>query len=200
MGGEKTVVQNSSTTTPTATPQENELNQLSIDRIKANRPNQLALDTSMYETMQKILQGQSLPNNLQGIVGVGEGQTQDMVNASIRDIMPQFQSSGILDSGAAAQIASRTAADVRNQNAQFNVGAISQLFNQALGGGSNLGSSFNQQTGQLGSQLSGLRTINQTGSQSTIGMNPFLKSLQTSVGTNLGANLNGPNWLSAARG
>lgn len=183
MSGEKTTIK--SEQSATATPEERQLNQLQLQRIQGNQADQQTLDKNLYGTINTILEGKQLPANLAGITGINEDQTKNMVDASLRDIYPQFQSAGILDSGVAAQIASRTAADVRNSNAQFNVTALSQLFNQALGGGSNLQANSNQQNQVLGNQLAGLRSINQN--QSTIGMNPFLKSFETSLGKTLGS-------------
>ena len=182
MGGEKQTQQGSSQVT--ATPEERELERLQLDRIKANQGNQQILDQNLYNTINTVLQGGTLPSNLAGVTGINEQQTQSMVNQSLRDIAPQFQQAGILDSGAAAQISANTAAGVRNQNAQFNVTALQQLLNQALGGGSNLQANANSSNQVLGSQLAGLRSSSYSGS--TIGMNPFMKSFQQSFGTSLG--------------
>lgn len=137
----------------------------------------------MYNTMNTILTGGALNGNLQGINGIGPQQTQEMVNASLRDIGPQFQASGILNSGEAAQIAGRTAMDTRNANAQFNVTALQQLFNMATGNASNLSSATTGQNQVLGSQLAGLRTMN---SNQTVTRNPFLESFYSSMGQGLG--------------
>lgn len=178
MSGEKTT--NQSSTTATATPQEQALEQMELDRQKANAPQQQQLDNNQYGLANTLLTGGTLPGNLQGAAGVTDAQTQSMVNASLRDIYPQFQSSGILDSGAAIQGGINAAAGVRNQNAQFNVSAIQNLLNQATGSSSNLTGANTQSNSVLGSQLAGLRTTNTSGS--TIGMNPFLKSFQQTMG------------------
>ncbi len=193
--GEKSTQQSS--TTSTATPEERALEQLELTRQQNNAGNQQTLDNNQYSLANTLLTGGSLPGNLQGAAGVSPGQTQEMVNAALRDVSPQFQSAGILDSGAALQAGVRASADVRNQNAQFNVSALQNLLNQALGGSSNLTGANTNSNSVLGSQLAGLRTTNTSGS--TIGMNPFLKSLSTSAGTALGNNFNGPAWLQAAK-
>lgn len=138
---------------------------------------------NLSNNINSILTGQT--PQAQGIGGVNDQQTQSMVNASLRDIYPQFQSAGILDSGEAIQGGVRAAADVRNQNAQFNVSAAQNLFNLASGGQSNLQGQLQSNTNNLSNQLAGLRTVNSSGS--TIGMNPFLKSFQQSAGQNLGS-------------
>ncbi len=138
--------------------------------------------SDLSSNIQAILEGQT--PMAKGIGGIDEAQTQSMVNASLRDIMPQFQSNGILNSGEAAQIANRTAADVRNQNSQFNVSAAQNLFNLASGGQSNLASQYQNSQSAYGSQLAGLRTV--TGNQ-TVTQNPFLNSFETSLGKTLGS-------------
>ncbi len=137
--------------------------------------------SDLSSNIQAILEGQT--PMAKGIGGIDEAQTQSMVNASLRDIMPQFQSNGILNSGEAAQIANRTSADVRNQNAQFNVSAAQNLFNLASGGQSNLQNQYQGSQNAYGGQLAGLRTI--TGSSST-SRNPFLESFYSSAGSALG--------------
>lgn len=190
MGGDKQTTQSSQNQQIqyTATPEERQLEQMQLQRLQGNQGNQQQMDTNSFNLVNSLLTGGNLPGNLQGAMGINENQTQSMVNQSLKDIYPQFQQAGILDSGTAAQIASRTAADVRNSNTQFNVQALQQLLNQAIGGSSNLSQSTTSQNSVLGSQLSGLRSINQSGSYSgsTIGMNPFLKSFQQSAGKTLG--------------
>jgi hypothetical protein len=182
MGKEKTTVGTS--TTATATPEEQELNRIQLERIKGNQANQQSLDSNLYNVMNTILTGGQLNGNLQGINGIGEDQTKAMATQAVQDIAPQFQQGGILDSGVAAALAAKTAGNIRNQNAQFNVVSLQNLFNQALGGSSNLGNAATNQSQVLGGQLAGLRQINST--QTTLGQNPFLKNLQSSAGTSLG--------------
>lgn len=182
MSGEKTQSQQS--TTVTATPEEKAMEALQLQRQQTNAPMQTELDKNQYGLANLLLTGKNLPGNLQGAQGVSDAQNQSMVNSSIRSVLPQFQSAGILDSGIAAQGAIRAAQDTSNQNAQFNVSAFQNLLNQALGGSSNMTNSNTQSNQVLGSQLAGLRSTNTSGS--TIGMNPFLKSLQTSAGSTFG--------------
>lgn len=137
--------------------------------------------------INSILTGQT--PQAQGIGGISDAQNQSMVNQSVRSVLPQFQSAGILDSGIAAQGAIRAAQDTSNANAQFNTSAAQNLFNLASGGQSNLQGQFQGSTNSLVGQLSGLRTINQSGS--TIGMNPFLKSFEQNAGQSLGKTLTG---------
>lgn len=185
ISGEKTTTNSNQSQQATATPQEQQLMQQQIDLNNFMNPYAKQNYADLSGNIDAILNGKT--PMAQGIGGITDAQTQNMVNQSLKDIYPQFQSAGILDSGTAAQIASRTASDVRNQNAQFNVSAAQNLFNLASGGQSNLQNQMQSNTNTLTSQLAGLRSTNSSGSQSTIGMNPFLKSFQTSLGNNLGS-------------
>lgn len=174
--GEKTTTQNSQTAS--ATPEETELNKQQIAMNNFMRPYAQQTYGNLSNNINAILTGQT--PQAQGIGGVSDAQNQSMVNQSVRSVLPQFQSAGILDSGIAFQGATRAAQDTSNQNAQFNVSAAQNLFNLASGGQSNLQGQLQGGVNSLSSQLAGLRTVNQSGS--TIGMNPFLKSMQTSAG------------------
>lgn len=181
MGADKTTQK----TSTEATPEERQLNQLQLEQAKAFDPIQRQLNTNGGNLINQLLTGQALPGYLQGALGVSDEQTQSMVDASLRDLYPQFQSSGILDSGVAASIAGRTAGDIRNQNAQFNVQALQQILNQAVGGQASVQQSSLNTTNQLGNRLSGLRSTSQTLYQ----MNPFLKSFQQSAGSSFGSSI-----------
>ncbi len=175
--GEKTTTTNS--TTATATPEEKALMQQQLNMNNFMQPFAQTNYADLSKNIQAILEGNQ--PMAKGIGGIDDNQTNDMANAAVRGVLPQFQSAGILDSGIAFQGATRAASDIRNQNAQFNTSAAQNLFNLAAGGQSNLQGQFQGNTNNLTSQLAGLRTVNSSGS--TIGMNPFLKSFQTQLGT-----------------
>ena len=179
--GEKTTV--SSTSKAEMTPEEKALLQQQLQNNSFMMPYAQKNYSALSDNIFAILQGQT--PMAKGINGVDETQTQNMASAAVRDVLPQFQSAGILDSGAAFQGATRAAADIRNQNAQFNVSAAQNLFNLASGGQSNLQGQYQGSTNALTSQLAGLRQTNSN--QTTIGMNPFLKSFQQSAGKTLGS-------------
>lgn len=180
MSGEKTTTKQE--TKAEMTPEERTLLNQQIANNNFMSPYAQKIYAALSDNINAILTGNTPA--AQGIGGINEQQTQSMVNSGIRDILPQFQSAGILDSGVAAQGAIRAASDIRNQNAQFNVSAAQNLFNLAAGGQSNLQNQYQGSTSGLTSQLAGLRTVNS--SSSTIGMNPFLKSFQQSAGSSLG--------------
>lgn len=175
--GEKTTSQSSQTANQT--PEEKALMQQQINMNNFMQPFAQNTYANLSNNINAILTGQT--PQAQGIGGVSDAQNQSMVNQSVRSVLPQFQSAGILDSGIAAQGAINAAQNTSNQNAQFNVSAAQNLFNLAAGGQSNLQGQFQGNTNNLTSQLAGLRTVNTSGS--TIGMNPFLKSFQTQLGT-----------------
>jgi len=124
---------------------------------------------ALSDNINQILMGQQ--PTAKGISGIDETQTQSMVNASMRDLGPQYQSNGLLNSGTAIQASARTAADIRNSNAQFNASAAQNLFNLAIGGQSNLQAQGTSLTSVLGAQLAGLRGTSSStkSSSSTMG-------------------------------
>lgn len=182
MGNEKTTT--STDAKYTATPEERRLLD-SQGRIQtAGEGDQIAMNRNAASLVNQLLTGSALPGYLSGAMGINEQQTQKMVDSSLRDLYPMFQQSGILDSGVAASIASRTSGDIRNQNAQFNVQSLQQLLNQAIGGQASVQSPMNQNAAQLGNSLAGLRSY--SGTSTVKAMNPFLKSFQQSAGQGLG--------------
>lgn len=184
MGNEKTQVNSNQQTRAEMTPEERTLLNQQISNNAFMQPYAQKNYAALSDNINAILNGQQPA--AKGIGGIDETQTQSMVNAALRDIYPQFQSAGILDSGAAIQGGIRSASDVRNQNAQFNVSAAQNLFNLASGGQSNLQGQYQGGTNALTSQLAGLRTVNSSGNQTTIAMNPFLKSFEQSAGKSFG--------------
>lgn len=189
---------NSTTTTQqqqaTPTPQETTLMNQQISNNSFMQPIAQQNFQDLSSNIQAILTGGTPA--AQGVGGITDSQTQSMVNQSLRDIMPQFQTSGVLNSGEAAQVANLTAAQTRNSNAQFNVSAAQNLFNLAAGGQSNLQGQTQASTDNLTSELAGLRSVSSSGSSTT---NPFLQSFYTSMGQGLGQNIMGtsPNGSAA---
>lgn len=182
MGNEKTAT--STNTQYTMSPEERANYALDMQRKKANLPSQMALDKQLYGFASDYLSGKPLTGNLALAGGVSDQQSQRMATQGVNALYPQFQSSGIMDSGVAAAIAGRSYADILNNNAQFNVSAQQQILNQAMGGSSMLTSATQAQNSMLASQLAGLRSVNTTSTVSS--MNPFLKSFQTSMGSTVG--------------
>lgn len=180
------------TTTPTPTPEETRLNQLQIQSTEATQPQMIEAQKSGLNLINQLLSGQE---NLPGFFtqlgkGISPEITNEIVQQSLRDIMPSFQQSGIMDSGVAASIAGRTAGDIRRASEEFNIGNRLNLLNLALSGQAQVQQPILGQSEMLGSRLAGLRSVNQqgtsTGTSAQYGMNPFLKSFQTQLGSSMG--------------
>jgi hypothetical protein len=180
MGNDRTTQK----TSTEATPEERQLNQLQLEQAKAFDPQQRQMNQNAGNLVNQLLTGQSLPGYLNTLPGgISPEVTQHIVDQSLRDLYPQFQSSGILDSGVAASIAGRTSGDIRASAEQFNIQNLQQLLNLAVGGQAQVQQPMLQTTSQLGSRLAGLRSSTST----VTAMNPFLKSFQESAGKTLGS-------------
>lgn len=163
----------------TATPQYQHLLDNEMNVSDANVGNQMSVNNNSADLINSILTGSyNGPGS-----GISSQQNQSMVNQSLRDIAPQFQTAGILNSGEAGQLATQTAALTSNANAQFNVQAAQNLINAGLGGASAW--SGNAMTGNqvVGNQLAGLNKVTGSSIQT---QNPFLNSFYSSAGSGLG--------------
>lgn len=188
-----TKVESSGTSTAKPTEQEEALNKLQLEQAQAAQEGTIAAQGAGLNLVNKLLTGSTdLPGYLKQLAGgITEEQTQGMVQSSLADIYPQFQSSGILDSGTAAAVAGGVAGDIRNQNAQFNIGALQNMLNLALSGQAQVQGTTQGVTSQLGSRLAGLRTTTTSGTQSS---NPFMTSLYSSLGSNMGSWVSPKTW------
>jgi hypothetical protein len=136
-----------------------------------------------------LLTGKGLPLAYQGLFGgISPEVTDSMARKSVLDLGPQFQQGGILDSGVAANIASQTAADIRNKAEQFNLQNKFNLLNLALSGQGLVQSPLMQLYSNLGNNLSGLRTSTVSGPGAA---NPFFTSLGSSAGQSIGEKVGG---------
>ena len=155
-------------------------------------PGQERLAELIPQTVEGILSGgKGLPDIYNSLfAGISPEITNELAGEAVSDIMPGFQSSGILDSGVAASVAARTAGDIRRNVAENNLQRIYNLLGLGLGQGLAQQSVGSGQGTALGGQLAGLRTVTSTGTGSgmttTTQMNPFLKSFQTSFGEGMG--------------
>ena len=195
-----TNITNQSTTqqmTPQATPEERKLNQLEIERIEATQPGQIQAQQGGLSLINQLLSGEEpLPGFFQDLSqGISPEVTSGIVQESLRDLYPQFQGQGILDSGVAAEIAGRTAGDIRLGSEQYNQGNKFNLLNLALSGQAQVQQPLLAQSQILSGRLAGLRSVSSTGNvsgttsgtQTITGANPFLNSFQTSAGQFLGS-------------
>lgn len=189
MGKSKETTTTQTETKATPTPQELEMQQLQLDQFKRTSGPQTDVQLSGLNLINRLLQGET---NLPGFFGqVGQGIspeiTSGIVQQSLQDLYPQFQQQGILDSGTAASIAGRTAGDIRRGSAEYNLNNKLNLLNMALGGQAQIQQPLLQQSQMLNNQLAGLRTINQSGTTTQYGMNPFLQSFQQGLGQTFGS-------------
>ena len=204
MGAEKTTTnssgQSSQSNTVQASPEETALNKLYLNRETKLDPQITDVQSTFLDLAKRLGMGEDLPGYLKGLPGgISPDVTQRIVDQSLRDIQPTFQQSGLLDSGVNASISARTAGDIRTQAEQFNIQNLSQLLNLGLGGQAQVQQPVLGFSNILSNRLQGLRSSNSTGSssgsQTTIGMNPFLKSFQQSAGTGLGNLFNPQSYL-----
>lgn len=141
MGKDKGTTVVNQTSTPAATPEEAQLNQLEIERQKRLFEPTMGLQQTGIDIANRLLSGST---NLPGFYGgiaqgipslsmtdTGDINAQDymitpgvsdyLAGKAVRNIMPKFQSAGILDSGVAADIAARTAGDIYATTEQRNL-------------------------------------------------------------------------------
>ena len=85
MGKNKTATTN--TSQATATPEEQQLMQQQIDFNNSIRPYALQNYTEFSKNLNAALTGQQ--TMAQGLGGISNQQTQEMVNSSLRDVLPQ---------------------------------------------------------------------------------------------------------------
>lgn len=135
MGETKVEQQTTGTTTPTATPEETELNRLQLEQMKAIQPESIALQKSAFTLGNLLLKGQDLPGFLEplprgataGEIPLSAGRfdedmTNQIVQEAMRNLMPQFQKMGVpIESGVAASVAGRTSGDIRRGVAEGNI-------------------------------------------------------------------------------
>lgn len=194
MGREKTTVvqSGSSNTQYTPTAEETELNKLDLERRRAAQSGLIESDQASIGLNNAFLRGQDLPGYFKGLpYGISPDVTQGIVDTSLRDLNTQLARSGagtFLESGAAQSIGARTSGEIRQNAEQFNLGQLLNLLNLSIGAPAQIQQPINQNAALYSSRLAGLRsgTSSYEGNQTTYGMNPFLKSFQTSAGSTLG--------------
>lgn len=197
-----------STTTVTErqpTAAEDRLNVLQGNMMEATAPYQQATQIAGLKLSEMLLKGEEpLPGYFQQLSGgISPEVTQSIVDQSLRDIAPSFQSAGILDSGVAASIAGRTAADIRRASEEFNIGNRLNLLNLALSGQAQVQAPVLGVSSQLGARLGTLGKTTMTGSSTTTDNNTFGRTFMQSFGTSFGQSLgsgtygNKNGWFSA---
>ena len=189
MGSTKTETRTESRPTPTA--EETEMNKLRLQQFREVVGPQTELQLQGMDLIRQLFGGSTELPGFFGQMGLGiSPQAIGMQAAELgRQAMPGFQQLGLADSGVAFREVSK---DIANQllfpAEQFNLGAKQNLLNLALSGQAQVQQPITTQTGQLGAQLAGLRSISGTQVQTR---NPFLESFYGSLGKGLGGGLAG---------
>jgi hypothetical protein len=195
MGKDKTTNTTDSTSTSSQqveqTAEEKRLNELDLAFREAGQPFLLKLQELGFDVSSNLLQGKALGGAFgDDIFGLSDEDIDDIARKSVADIQPGFQNLGIGDSGVAASLSAQTSGDVRRQSRQFNVGALQNALNLAMGSSAQVQGASLGAGNAVGQRLAGLRGITTTGTQRGITtlkeMNPFMKSFQTSLGGGLG--------------
>ena len=182
-----TKVETQTETIPKATAQESELNKLQLEQFKQTVGPQTDVQLSGLDLLKKLLQG---GEGLPGIFGeLGAGISPEAIGTQATQLateaLPQFQLSGILDSGLVGkEISKSIASQLLFPAEQFNIGAKQNLLNLALSGQAQVQQPVAAGTGLLSGRLAGLRST--SGSQ-TVTRNPFLESFFSSAGKTLGS-------------
>lgn len=142
-----------------ATEEEKELNKLLLQQYKDLMPEQTQNMRSQYALLNQLLSGQTPSSGVfQALGGITEQQTQSMSQKAVQDVLPSFQNLGLADSGVALSAAARTAGDIRNANAQFNVTNALSVLNSILGGSASASGQTSGVGSQLSTNLAGLRS------------------------------------------
>jgi hypothetical protein len=184
MGTSTTTQNTSSTSQATPTAAEQEMEKIQLGQYKEFAPAQTQMYQNAFGLGNQLLtsfQGQGSPQWNSLIGGVNQNQQNSIVQQGLNSISPQLQQSGIMDSGTAASVMGRSAADLYNQNAQFNVGALQNALNLALTGQAQVQQPAMGATSQLASQLSGLRSNTTTGSMYGTQVQPFAQTFNQMV-------------------
>lgn len=182
MGGKKTV----STQEASRNAQQKELDKLDLGLRQQGQSGAYGIQEAGQNITQSLLRGESLPGAFgQSLFGLSEDQISDISRQAVGDIQGQFQRSGILDSGVAAELSARTAADTRRAAAEFNVGSLQNALNLAFGGSAQVQGSTLGLGSSLGQRLSSFGGA--SGTQT--GGNPFFAGLGQGFGSGFGKGL-----------
>ena len=180
------VTTNQTDTNVKATPEEERLNQLTLERVEATQEGQITAQRQGLNLVNQLLTGRELPGYLGKLPGgLSEEAISRNVQGALGDVASQSNVFGILDSGVSQEVGVETAADIRSRAEEFNIGNLLNLLNIAVGGQAQVQAPLLQQSSMLGTQLAGLRSTSSTQTQTA--MNPFLKSFQSSLGKSFGS-------------
>ena len=187
MDNERKTQETTTTTKVEPSAEERALNRLQLERMQATQGQAIESDVAGYNLLNTLLTGGTLPGNLAGLgLGITDDMATQMAREGIRDIPPQLQSAGLLDSGVGQSIVARTAGDIRRNVAESNLNRQLSLLGLTVGAPAQISAPYLTTGQQLSSRLAGLRSTTGTGTQTITGGNPFLTSFQTALGRSLG--------------
>lgn len=179
--------------TPQRTPEQQELDRITLAQIKEFDPMQRQLNQNAGSLVNSLLRGEALPGYLGKLPGgISPEVTQDITNKSLNDVNYQLAKSGggsFLESGASQSIGARTASDIRTQAEQFNLQNLLQLLNLGVGGQAQVQQPIIGSTGQLGQRLAAVTPVSTTG---TFGESAYGKTSNNKFGASFLKGLFGP--------
>lgn len=198
MGKDKKTTTQDTRQTTTIQPTEQEQRQL--DRLEeqqiAGQEGIVGLSSLIPETLTGILSGgEGLPDAFTKLfAGISPEAISAESNRLVQEGLVGGQLGGIADSGVLQKSITQDVAERLLLPAeQSNLARVFDLLGLGLSGGQGQQQLATQGSAAFGNQLAGLRgqTVAGTGSTTTLGMNPFLRSFQTSFGSTLGKQLPG---------
>jgi hypothetical protein len=146
----------------TATAEEIEMQKAQLAQFKGYEPGQTEMYKSAFALGNQLLTsfGDKEGDMWKALIGgVTDKQSRSMINSQDQTLRGSFQQQGIYDSGTAASSRMRAGADLANQNAQFNVGALQNALNLAMSGQAQIQAPAQGATNSLSQSLQGLRSI-----------------------------------------
>lgn len=170
-GGSTTVVNQSSTSTPTPpTAEELELQRLELERRRAIHPQLLQTDQNLFQLLEPLSRGQA-PGGM--FSGVGQGISNETMSRIVEDTMrmttPSFEKSGLLDSGVRASMQSRLVGDIMTQSELYKQREIYNLLSFIVGAPGIAQEPILNESGTLSNSLASLRgqTTTSSGTSTT---------------------------------
>lgn len=193
MSKDKETTKTESSQTRERTPEQIELDRLALDRAKASQEGLMGTEAAGLNLAELLLKGQNLPGFLGTLPGgISEEAVAQQAANLAKQNMAGFQNLGIAESGVAFR---ETSKDIANNllfpTEQFNIGNLQNLLNLALSGQAQVQAPILGSQSDLGARLSQFGRTTGTGRSTVIGMNPFLRSFQTSLGEGLGKSASG---------
>jgi hypothetical protein len=196
MSGERTKTTTESQQERKRTPEQERLDILDLSLREAGQQDLLRLQGQGADIASALLQGLPLPGAFgEQLFGIDPETIGLEATRVAQRAQPGFQKLGILDSGPAFEETAREVAQsVLFPAEQFNVGALQNALNIALAGQAQIQQPGLQRTSALGQRLAQFGTTTGSQTQSTLGMNPFLKSWQEQLGKTLGGSQLSAEW------